>query len=125
MVAPFAFRTTLAVKYYQLLTGAVMALEFNQIEAIKFGDIVARPKVDMETKLRLQSAKLSNAAEMAETIELIANACGDKSKEVKEFIEENLGIVDIARIQAYLAGGKTLLDALDKNMSAQGVVENE
>lgn len=102
-----------------------MALEFNQIEAIKFGDIVVRPKVDMETKLRLQSAKLSNATEMEETIELIANACGDKSKEVKEFIEENLGIVDIARIQAYLAGGQTLLDALDKNMSAQGVVENE
>lgn len=97
-----------------------MALEFKKIEAIKFGDVVVEPKVDVETRLRLQTTKLSNVQEIAEAIDLIASCCGDKADDVKKFIEENLGVVDIARIQAYLAGGKTLLDAIDKKIVEEG-----
>lgn len=97
-----------------------MGLEFNQIEAIKFGDIMVQPKVDVETRLRLQTTKLTNKQEIDETIDLIAGCCGDDGAKVKEFIEANLGVVDIARIQAYLAGGKTLLDAIDKKIIEEG-----
>ena len=102
-----------------------MALEFNQIEAIKFGDIVVQPKVDVEKRLRLQTAKLTNQTELNETIDLIAECCGEQGAKVKEFIENNLGVLDIARIQAYLAGGQTLLNAIDKNLAENGGVVNE
>lgn len=97
-----------------------MGLEFKKIEAIKFGDIVVEPKLDVETRLRLQTTKLTTQQEIDETIDLIAKCCGDKAEGVKEFIEQNLGVVDIARIQAYLAGGKTLLDAIDKKIVEEG-----
>lgn len=101
-----------------------MALEFNKIEAIKFGDVVVEPKVDVETRLRLQTTKLSTAQDITEAIDVIAGCCGDKAEQVKEFIANNLGVMDIMRVQAYLAGGKTLLDAIDKKIAIEGAEVN-
>ena len=58
-----------------------MALEFKKgLDAIKFGDIVATPKLDVEKRLRLQNIKLENAAGIKEAIGVISECFGAKKK---------------------------------------------
>lgn len=101
-----------------------MALEFKKgLDAIKFGDIVATPKLDVEKRLRLQNIKLENAASIKEAIAVIAECFVGKEVEVAEFINEFMGLDDIARLQVYLVGGDAMLSRVDKKI--EGVINGE
>lgn len=101
-----------------------MALEFKKgLDAIKFGDIVAVPKLDVEKRLRLQNIKLEDAAGIKEAVNVISSCFEGKEDEVKAFINEYMGLSDIARLQVYLVGGDSMLEQVDKKI--QGVVDGE
>ena len=97
-----------------------MALEFkDKLEAIDFGGLVVEPKVDIEKRLRLQNIKLNEANSVKEAIRVISECFGDDKNEVKDFIEKNLSLVDIAQLQVYLVGGQKMLDKVNKQMEAE------
>lgn len=94
-----------------------MALEFkNQLEAIDFGGLVALPKVDIEARLRLQNIKLDDASGVKEAITVISECFGENASAVKEFINDNLSVMDIAQLQVYLVGGQKMLDSVNKKL---------
>lgn len=93
-----------------------MALQFKKIEAVDFGGVVVEPKIDIESRMRLQQIKLDTPTGVSEAITVISECFGDKGESVKEFIENNMGIVDIAKLQAYLIGGNAMLDKVEKKL---------
>lgn len=94
-----------------------MALEFkDKLEAIDFGGLVVEPKVDIEKRLRLQNIKLDEASSVKEAITVISECFGENAGAVKDFINENLSIVDIAQLQVYLVGGQKMLDSVNKKL---------
>lgn len=94
-----------------------MALEFkSKLEAIDFGGLVVEPKVDIEKRLRLQNIKLDKADSVLEAISVISECFGENAEKVKEYINENLSLVDIAQIQVYLVGGEKMLEKVNKQM---------
>lgn len=101
-----------------------MALEFKKgLDAIKFGDIAVVPKLDVEKRLRLQNIKLEDVTGIKEAVNVISSCFEGKEDEVKAFINEYMGLSDIARLQVYLVGGDSMLEQVDKKI--QGVVDGE
>ena len=99
-----------------------MALEFKKgLDAIQFGDMTLTPKLDVEKRLRLQNIKLDDANGIKEAIKVIASCFDDKAEDVEEFINQYMGLNDIARLQVYLVGGDSMLEQVDKKI--QGVVD--
>lgn len=97
-----------------------MALEFkNKLEAIDFGGLVVEPKVDIEKRLRLQNIKLDKADQVKEAITVISECFGENASAVKDFINTNLSIVDIAQLQVYLVGGQKMLDSVNKKLEVE------
>ena len=94
-----------------------MGLEFkNNLEAIRFGDIVAQPSVNIEQRLRLQNLKLSDGAEIDEAITVMSECFGSKAEKVSDYIRNNMTLIEIVQLQAYLVGGQRMLDKINKNM---------
>lgn len=94
-----------------------MALEFkSKLDAINFGGLVVEPKLDVETRMRLQNIKLDNIDGVKEAIHVMATCFGDNAEKVEEFISSNMGIDDIARLQVYLVGGQNMLDRVNAKM---------
>ena len=102
-----------------------MALEFKKkgLDAIQFGDLKVVPKLDVEKRLRLQNIKLDDANGIKEAIKVIASCFDDKADDVEEFINQYMGLNDIARLQVYLVGGDSMLEQVDKKI--QGVIDGE
>ena len=101
-----------------------MALEFKKgLDAIQFGDLAIVPKLDVEKRLRLQNIKLDDANGMKEAIKVISSCFDDKADDVEEFINQYMGLNDIARLQVYLVGGDSMLEQVDKKI--QGVIDGE
>lgn len=63
--------------------------------------------------MRAATLKL-NAGDLSHACSVLAECFDEKSDEVKAFMERNMSLVDLARLQAYLLGGKTGLDELDQ-----------
>lgn len=95
-----------------------MALSFkkNTLEAIDFGGLVVQPKVDIESKLRLQGLKLDSAAGVGEAIQVIAECFGDEAEKVAEFMRSSFGAIELAQLQAYLVGGETMLERVNAKL---------
>lgn len=90
-----------------------MGLKFKNIEPVQFGDIVAMPYVDEETKLRLQNINFTTLEGRAEGINLMLSCFKEHKDEIREFMK-TMGAYDLNQLQAYLMGGQALLDKLDK-----------
>lgn len=95
-----------------------MALSFkkNSLEAIDFGGLIVQPKVDIESKLRLQGLKLDSPAGVGEAIQVISECFGDDSEKVAGFMRSSFGVVELAQLQAYLVGGDTMLERINKKL---------
>lgn len=93
-----------------------MGLNFNKIEPVQFGDIVAMPKIDEETKLRLQNINLSTVQGWNDGVELMAGCFSEKKDEVKDFMKNNMNSFDLNKLQAYLMGGDSMVEMLEKKM---------
>lgn len=90
-----------------------MGLKFEKIQPVQFGDIVAMPYVDEETKLRLQNINFSTLEGRADAIDLMVSCFKEKKDEIREFMK-GMGVYELNQLQAYLMGGQVLLDKLDK-----------
>lgn len=94
-----------------------MALQFNGIEAIRFGDIVSTPKIDAETRLRLQGVKLNTKDAVNEAIEVLSSCFGADSVAIKQFMAEQMSEYELAKLQAYLLGGDSMLEVFEKQFN--------
>lgn len=96
-----------------------MALKINklEIEAVIFGDFKAVPHMTQEKKLRVGNIKLSLGRE-SEAMDVLASCFGDDEAEVRRFMEKNMNLTDLARLQAYLLGGDDAVAALEARMKA-------
>lgn len=93
-----------------------MGLKFSKIEPVQFGDIVAMPVVDEETKLRLYELNLSTIDGVNEAIAVMAGCFKDKKDEIKEFMKGEMSSYELNQLQAYLMGGQAMLDKLEKQL---------
>lgn len=90
-------------------------LQFNKLQPIGFGDKELTPVANTEMKLRLQQAKGDTEEDLKNLIELISKCFGDDAKFVKDFIDKYMTLVDIYRLQAYIAGGEKMLEVINNN----------
>ena len=90
-------------------------MEFKEVQPIKFGTIEAMPsKLTTEMRLRVMNIKVGTDADIAEAISVMSECFGDKAVEVKSFMEKNMYPLDLQRLQAYLLGGISSVDKLEK-----------
>lgn len=94
-----------------------MALKINklEIEAVIFGDFKAVPHMTREKKLRVSNLKLASGRE-DEIMDVLASCFGDDESAVRDFMEKNMNLTDLARLQTYLLGGDDAVAALDSRM---------
>lgn len=92
-------------------------LQFDKIKAVRFGDIEAVPQMTQERRLRVTALKIDarNVEEAASTL----SACfGEKAEEVRAFMVANMMVIDLVRLQSYLAGGASGLKEIDSKTEA-------
>lgn len=92
-----------------------MALHFERQEAVEFGDLKAIPKINTELRMRLTQLKI-NQSNMAEGLDLLADCFPENRQQVREFLGD-MFIVDIYKLQAYLIGGKSVLDNFESTFA--------
>lgn len=85
-----------------------MALSFNGLEPVRFGDKDCTPKITTEIKLRLEQIKEYNDS----ADEVLASAFPEDEMYVKDFLRTKMTAMDKERLHAYLYGGETLLNTL-------------
>lgn len=95
-----------------------MALSFNGLQPVRFGDRECAPKIDAETQLRLQSINGYGP----ETDEILASAFPDDAIYVREFMAKNMTTYEKEELHAYLLGGEAMLDNLRNTLT--GVLKN-
>lgn len=89
-----------------------MALEFDKISPIRFGDFEATPK--LTASLRLRASKIKLGGDNEEAMETLSQCFGNKSEDVLAFMKENMSTLDLQRLQAYIVGGDQMLDNVDE-----------
>lgn len=96
-----------------------MALKINklEIEAVIFGDFKAVPHMTREKKLRVSNIKLQSGRE-GDAMDVLASCFGDDESTVRDFMEKNMSLTDLARLQAYLLGGDDAVATLESRMKA-------
>lgn len=99
-----------------------MALVFNAIEPVRFGNLEAIPKVGAELRLRIQKIDFGNTDEkISAARDVLSQAFGDKSMEVRKFMSDNdMSAFDLERLAAYLIGGDNLLAQFDEIIKSNG-----
>lgn len=91
-----------------------MALQFNTIEPVRFGTIEATPKITTSARMRIQRAKFGG--DNSEAMEVLSECFGTQADEVLDFMKKNMSTMDLQRLQAYLIGGDTMLETLDRTI---------
>lgn len=105
-----------------------MSLSFNKIQKINFGGLEVLPKMNTELKMRLQEVDAKTEAGLGEMKQVLSECFGDKASEVRQFMDENMSVIDLYELQAYLLGGDKGVELyhsnLDKAMekSMEGVI---
>lgn len=86
-----------------------MGLEFKKTASIKFGDIVATPKMTVSQRLRLQTFKegIKTEEDWAEARDYCAGCFPDQKEEVARFIDDYFTIADFQKLLAFLLVGET------------------
>ena len=95
-----------------------MGLKFNKLEAVEFGDIVATPAMTMELRLRIQNCKCGTPEETEESIKTIARAFekSDLDGAITNFMKNEMALLDLQKLQAYLYGGDSALELINKQL---------
>lgn len=91
-----------------------MALQFNTIQPVRFGEIEATPKMTTSSRMRVQRVQFGG--DNSEAMETMAECFGNKSDEVLDFMKKNMSTLDLQRLQAYLIGGESMLETLDRTI---------
>lgn len=93
-----------------------MALTLAKIEAVRFGDFEVVPKFGQEQRKRVQNLRITEE-NLDEARDVIAACFGDDSEKVKDFMKNNLFLMDYVKLQTYLTQGQFGLDSLEKRMN--------
>lgn len=93
-----------------------MALSFEKIDAVKFGDTPYLPQMTQELRLRLKDLKITSA-NLGEATELLSRCFGDKAAEVKKFMDTNMFERALAKLQVYLTQGPEAADVFDNSIN--------
>lgn len=98
-----------------------MALSFQPLADVQFGEIKATPKLTTELKLRI--ARLGDYSKTVEDFEsackTLAKAFPEDKEEVEKFMLESMSIMDLQELQAYLVGGDKLVARTQEIMKAE------
>ena len=86
-------------------------LHFNGLEPIDFKGKMCEPKVDNESRLRLNMLKFGTEAEIKEADEVLAGCFEEQY--AKDFIRKKLSPDDKEVLRTYLVGGETGLNRLN------------
>lgn len=87
-------------------------LEFKAIEAVKFGEIIAMPKLNAEARLRVQSANpTANSAEARRALASVFEEALQPA--IIDFMEKNMSSEDLIVLQVYLASGERGIERLE------------
>lgn len=92
-----------------------MALKLQKLEKIAFGDLEVAPQMTQEKRLRVANLKVTNQ-NLEEAREILSECFGAYADEVKKFMEKNLFVLDLTRIQVYLTQGQSGLDSFEKRI---------
>lgn len=99
-----------------------MALKFDKIEPVEFGDLKVMPKMNTELKLRVQGIRTIDA----EALDILSQCFEDHNQEVRAFLDQ-LNLIDIYKLQAYLLGGNSsvevFMDRFEALMKQQGELD--
>lgn len=101
-----------------------MALTFEGIQPVEFGGRACTPKLDAEIKLRLTNISDYNE----KTDDVLASAFPDDEKYVRKFLKEKMSALDKQMLQAYLIGGPSALEIVQRQIDsafAKGMEANE
>lgn len=99
-----------------------MALKLSKLEKIAFGDLEVAPQMSQEKRLRVSNLKVTEK-NLDEAREILSECFGAYAEEVKSFMEKNLFVLDLTRIQVYLTQGQSGLDSFEKRMET--IMEKE
>lgn len=90
-----------------------MALKFNKLEAVQFGDIVEVPVLDQEKKLRLKTLTRADSDDAKDKM----SACFPQNQaSIREFMNE-MSDYDLQRLFTYLVHGESGLELTEKMVS--------
>lgn len=98
-----------------------MALKFEKIEPVEFGDLKVMPKMNAEMKLRVQAIKQIDS----DALDLFAECFEGYHAEIREFLDQ-LNMIDLYKLQAYLIGGNASVKAFEarlESIMAKGEVD--
>lgn len=97
-----------------------MGLNFNKTRNIQFGKVIVDvPVLGQKDKLKLQQINLDTEAGRQKAIESIASVFDSETDYIKEFMSKNMTEFDIARVQAYIVGGDSMLETFDKQLEKE------
>lgn len=96
-------------------------LKFEEIKAIQFGSLKVKPKkADAERELRLRALDLSIASGQEEAKGYLSECFeGGHAKEIKKFMDDNMTSIQLSVLQAYLIGGKQVVEMTLQNATAR------
>lgn len=95
-----------------------MGLEFKETEAVKFGDLVAMPKITPAQRLRLQQfdSKIASEEEWYEARDLAASCFGEHRDEVAKFIDAHFDVLKFTKLLAFLVAGEEGVEKIEKEL---------
>ena len=93
-----------------------MALSFNGLQPVAFGGKDCTPRLDAETKLRLQGIKTYDQS----ANEALAAAFPDDEEYVKEFLTNSMTVFEKELLHAYLLGGEKMVGLMMDKISNIG-----
>ena len=96
-------------------------LKFEEIKAIQFGGLKVKPKkADTEMELRLRALDLSTSSGVEEAKEVLSSCFEDHQKEIRKFMDNNMTSIQLSVLQAYLIGGKQVVEMTLQSAVAKG-----
>lgn len=104
-----------------------MALTFNNLEAVQFGDKVCQPKVNGELRRKLELELVSGGDKDADeqALDTIAQCFPENEEYVRAFLRDSMSTTNIKTLHVYLIDGDAGLARLEKAMEATAKAKAE
>lgn len=95
-------------------------LNFSGLQPVTFKGKECQPKLDAETRLRVQTLKTEKSGDLKHAAEVLCEAFPDDKEYVRDFIENEMSVYEVSELQVYLAHGakaaKEISDSIKEAM---------
>lgn len=93
-----------------------MAISFDKLEAVGFGDFEVMPQMDKEQQLRVKALEIKDN-NLDEAIEVLSACFGaENTAKIKEFMQKNMFQMDMIKLRTYLTQGNEGVKSLQSRM---------